>query len=95
MRNHRAWDATRGSDNCGAPRQGKRQRSRNKDRIRPMLVYFEAEKDLAAVISLQPHASEVLNRRPPVSLPIIRTLSAVWGLPPDTLVREYNLATIG
>ncbi len=53
------------------------------------------QKDLAAVIGSQPHASEVLNRRRPLSLPMIRALSAEWDLPTDTLVREYDLATIG
>ena len=52
------------------------------------------QKDLAAVIGSQPHASEVLNRRRPLSLPMIRALSAEWDLPADTLVREYDLATI-
>ena len=52
------------------------------------------QKDLAAVIGSQPHASEVLNRRRPLSLPMIRALSAEWDLPTDTLVREYDLATI-
>ncbi|MDE0051029.1 MAG: hypothetical protein OXO52_14665 [Rhodospirillales bacterium] len=51
------------------------------------------QKDLAAVIGSQPHASEVLNRRRPLSLPMIRALSAQWDLPADTLVREYDLAT--
>ncbi len=53
------------------------------------------QKDLAAVIGSQPHASEVLNRRRPLSLPMIRALSSEWGLPADALVREYDLATMG
>ena len=53
------------------------------------------QKDLAAVIGSQPHASEVLNRRRPLSLPMIRALSAEWGLPADALLREYDLRTIG
>jgi len=52
------------------------------------------QKDLAAVIGSQPHASEVLNRRRPLSLPMIRALSAEWGLPADALLREYDLGTI-
>ena len=50
------------------------------------------QKDLAAVIRSQPHASEVLSRRRPLTLPMIRALSAEWNLPADTLVREYDLA---
>ena len=50
------------------------------------------QKDLAAVIGSQPHASEVLSRRRPLTLPMIRALSAEWKLPADILVREYDLA---
>ena len=49
------------------------------------------QKDLAALIGSQPRASEVLNRRRPLTLPMIRTLSAAWDLPADLLVREYDL----
>ncbi len=51
------------------------------------------QKDLAAVIGSQPHASEVLHRRRPLSLAMIRALAAEWSLPADVLVREYDLAT--
>ena len=47
------------------------------------------QKDLAAVIGSQLHASEVLNRRRPLTLPMIRALSAEWKIPADVLVREY------
>ena len=50
------------------------------------------QKDLAAVIGSQPHASEVLSRRRPLTLPMIRALSARWNIPADVLVREYALA---
>ena len=50
------------------------------------------QKDLATVIGSQPRASEVLRRQRPLTLPMIRALSAEWGLPADLLVREYDLA---
>ena len=50
------------------------------------------QKDLAAVIGSQPRASEILNRRRALTLPMIRALSAEWGLPADLLVRKYDLA---
>ena len=50
------------------------------------------QKDLAVLIGSQPHASEVLNRLRPLTLPMIRALSAKWNLPADILVREYDLA---
>ena len=50
------------------------------------------QKDLASLIGSQPHASEVLSRRRPLTLSMIRALSAEWNLPADLLVREYELA---
>ena len=49
------------------------------------------QKDLAALIGSQPRASEVLNRQRPLTLAMIRALSAEWNLPADLLVREYEL----
>ena len=49
------------------------------------------QKDLAVLIGSQPHASEVLNRQRPLTLSMIRSLSAAWNLPADMLVREYDL----
>ena len=51
------------------------------------------QKDLAALIGSQSHASEVLLRRRPLSLAMIRVLAAEWSLPEEVLVREYELAT--
>ena len=50
------------------------------------------QRDLAALIGSQPRASEILNRRRPLTLPVIRALSREWKLPADTLVGEYDLA---
>lgn len=47
--------------------------------------------DLAALIGSQPHASEVLNRRLPLTLAMIRALSGKWNVPADVLVRQYDL----
>ena len=51
------------------------------------------QKDLALLIGSQSHASEVLRRRRPLSLTMIRVLASEWSLPADVLVREYELAT--
>ncbi len=51
------------------------------------------QKDLAKLIGSQSHASEVMRRRRPLTLAMIRTLSRAWGLPADVLVREYDLVT--
>ena len=50
------------------------------------------QKDLAAVIGSQPRASEVLSRRRPLTLPMIRALSSEWKLPAEALVGVYDLA---
>lgn len=51
------------------------------------------QSDLAALIGSQPRASEVLNRRRPLTLAMIRALSGKWNLPAEVLVREYDLRT--
>ena len=51
------------------------------------------QKDFAALIGSQPRASEVLNRRRSLTLPMIRALSTEWNLPADVLVCEYALET--
>ena len=51
------------------------------------------QRDLAELIGSQSHASEVLRRRRPLSLAMIRMLAQEWGLPADVLVRDYELAT--
>ncbi len=51
------------------------------------------QKDLAALIGSQPRASEVLGRRRPLTLAMIRTLSAEWNIPTGALVGEYELVS--
>ena len=51
------------------------------------------QRDFADLIGSQSHASEVLNRRRPLTLAMIRTLSAAWAIPAEVLVREYDLVT--
>lgn len=51
------------------------------------------QRDLAALIGSQPRASEVLGRRRPLTLRMIRSLSREWKLPADTLVGEYEVAS--
>lgn len=50
------------------------------------------QRDFAILIGSQSHASEVLRRRRPLTLSMIRALSTEWNLPADTLVRRYPLA---
>ena len=50
------------------------------------------QRDLAALIGSQSHASAVLRRRRPLSLAMIRVLATEWSVPAEVLVREYELA---
>lgn len=45
---------------------------------------------LAALIG-QSRASEILNRRRPLTLPMIRAISEAWHVPAGVLVQEYAL----
>jgi HTH-type transcriptional regulator/antitoxin HigA len=48
--------------------------------------------DLIPAIGSKSHVSEVLNRRRPLTLPMIRRLSRDFGIPLEVLVREYEIA---
>jgi HTH-type transcriptional regulator / antitoxin HigA len=47
--------------------------------------------DLAALIG-QSRATEILQRRRSLTLPMIRKIAAAWHLPEQVLVKEYRLA---
>ena len=51
------------------------------------------QRDLAMLIGSQPHASEVLNHRRALTLPMIRALSAEWGIPTDVLIGECDVVS--
>jgi HTH-type transcriptional regulator / antitoxin HigA len=48
--------------------------------------------DLARLLGSRSLASAVLNRKRPMSLAVIRKLSAAWDIPTDILVQPYKLA---
>ena len=47
--------------------------------------------DLAAIVG-QSRATEVLNRKRPLTLPMIRKLVHCWSIPADLLIAEYETA---
>lgn len=51
-------------------------------------------KDLEPFIGQKSKVSEVLNRKRPLSLPMIRSLHSYLGIPAAVLVREVVLATV-
>ncbi len=49
-------------------------------------------RDLEAAIGGDGRVSEVLNRKRPLTLPMIRKLTALFGIPAESLIREYEVA---
>ena len=47
--------------------------------------------ELAAVLDSRPRASEILNRRRPLTLGNIRKITAAWHVPSGALIGEYDL----
>ena len=47
------------------------------------------QKDLAEVIGLKSRASEILSRKRPMSINIIRKISKALGIPTDILIQPY------
>ena len=50
-----------------------------------------SQSDFARLIGSRSRASEILNRRRPLTLPIIQRLSEEWGIPAGALVLPYPL----
>jgi HTH-type transcriptional regulator/antitoxin HigA len=51
-----------------------------------------SQADLAEILGSRSRASEVLSRRRPLTLDMIRKISSAWKLPVELLVAPYNLA---
>ncbi len=49
------------------------------------------QSDLAALLGSRSRASEVLQRRRPLTLGMIRDLHAKWGIPAESLLKPYRL----
>ncbi len=49
-----------------------------------------SQKDLAEVIGLKSRASEILSRKRPMSINIIRKISKALSIPADILIRPYE-----
>lgn len=50
------------------------------------------QSELAAVLRSRSRASEILNRRRPMTLDQIRRISSAWRVPADSLINEYKVA---
>jgi HTH-type transcriptional regulator / antitoxin HigA len=66
------------------------------DPVETLLAHMElnglVQADLARVLGSASRASEILNRKRALNLPMIRALHAAWGIPVAMLVAEYELA---
>lgn len=51
-----------------------------------------SQADLARILGSRSRASEILNRKRPLTLDMIRAISAEWNLPIETLTGAYELA---
>jgi len=49
------------------------------------------QSDLAALLGSRSRASEVLQRRRPLTLGMIRELHAKWGIPAESLLKPYRI----
>ena len=49
---------------------------------------------LAVLLNSRSRASEILNRRRPLTLEQIRKISQAWQVPVDPLVRDYDLTQV-
>jgi HTH-type transcriptional regulator/antitoxin HigA len=56
-----------------------------------MAAEGRSRSDLAALIG-QSRATEILQRRRPLTLPMIRKIAGAWGVPERILVKDYPLA---
>lgn len=51
-----------------------------------------AQADLAELFGSRSRASEVLGRKRPLTIEMIRALTAAWSIPADLIIRPYPLA---
>ena len=65
------------------------------DPIDVLKIHMDAvgkrQADLADLLGSAPRASEVLQRKRRLNLPMIQKLHAEWGMPIEPLVRAYEL----
>ena len=59
-------------------------------KYRMELGNFQA-KDLAEILGSKSRASEVLNRKRPITLDMARRLHDAWDIPAEVLIRPYRL----
>jgi HTH-type transcriptional regulator/antitoxin HigA len=65
------------------------------DPVETIRVHMEmtgkSQRDLATLFGSASRASEVLNRRRPLTIEMAYRLNSVWGIPAEALIRPYEL----
>jgi HTH-type transcriptional regulator/antitoxin HigA len=49
------------------------------------------QSDLAEVLGSKSRASEILNRKRPLTLDMVHKLHTAWGIPAEVLIRPYHI----
>ena len=57
-----------------------------------MELHGARQPDLARLLGSRSRASEILNRKRPLTLDQIRKICAAWQVPVEPLIREYELS---
>ena len=52
----------------------------------------EGQKELSKLLNSRSRASEILNRKRPLTLDQIRTISRAWNVPAEAMIQEYELS---
>ena len=57
-----------------------------------MEIRGEGQKELSKLLKSRSRASEILNRKRPLTLDQIRTISKAWNVPAEAMIHEYELS---
>jgi HTH-type transcriptional regulator / antitoxin HigA len=57
-----------------------------------MQIAGYTQADLARLLGSRPRASEIMNRKRALTLPMAYKLHREWNIPAETLIRPYHLA---
>jgi len=64
--------------------------------IESVMEFLEIDQtEFAKLLGSRSRASEILNRRRPLTLSQIRRITSAWNIPADPLIREYHVAQAG
>ncbi len=69
------------------------------DPIETLRIFMDIKKkkqsDLAELVGGKPRASEIMNRKRPLTLRMIQKINSSWKIPASALIAPYHLETNG